>query len=267
MFTIAGERASVPGSLNITTDHEVFDRRVFFGRILKTGEISLSESIMYPEITTECIKNIDNNLEKYIRKTSYISGSKCPMCWHSLQDNYSKLVGWGPDCAEKWGLQWTNVNLEEFTHMVNNLKPQIKQVLSNHGKYDPYIIFGKIKHSKGKTLEYLTSKHNDLVDFINQCRKIEMWLTKLINVIQDKNFEDFIHKTLQEHHNTKEFIILSHTDKVNNTLQEWNLFKRPPSRLKKIYNPIFLGPLWNQYVLNTVNSGKITLNKNLMFTL
>lgn len=267
MFTIAGERASVPGSINITTDHEVFDRRVFFGRILNTGEISLTESITHPQVTLECIQNIDSNLEKYIRKTSYTSGSKCPMCWNTLQDNYSKLVGWGPDCAEKWGLQWTNQNSEEFTHMVNMLKPEIKEVLSNTGKYDPYIIFGKIKKSTGKSLDNLTSKNKNIVEFINQSRKIENWLSRLINVINSKDFEDFIKTTLLDYHNTSDFIILEHTERINDVLKKWDLFKKPPNSLKKIYNPLFLGPLWNQYVVNTVNTGKIILNKKLMFTM
>ncbi len=267
MFTIAGERAAFPGSINITTDHELFDRRTFFGRILQSGEIAIQPSLTMNKVSVELISDINDNLEEYIRKTSYLT-EKCALCNEKIQDSYSKLVGWGPECAKKWGLKWSELNPIEFNKKVQLMKNDITSVISNKYKYDPYVIYGKIKGSRGKSLDNLydglESKY--IIDFINQCRIIEIWLSKLIKVVNSDDFSNFIYAQLRKYHNTDKFIILTETQKINELLEKWNLFKRAPNSLKKIYNPLFLGPLWNQYVIKTVNSGKIILDKKLMFT-
>jgi hypothetical protein len=273
MFTIAGERAAVPGSINITTDQEVFDRRVFFGRILDTGETMIQESIQtmkitpsstVQEITKDLISKIDSDLLKYLRKTSYLS-NKCPMCWKEIHDDYSKLVGWGPDCAQKWGIEWKEFDSEEFNKKIEQMKKDIIEVLSNTGKYDPHVIFAKVKNSKGKSLDELQTKYKEVVQFINQCEAIESWLQKLIKVINSEDFTNFIYDALHKYCNTKKFVILEEKQKIMDLLNSWNVFKRSPNSLKKIYNPLFLGPLWNQHVIKTVSSGKIILDKNILF--
>lgn len=104
-LSVAGETSRFPGSINVTDTDPNFDTRKWFGRITLDGKFETSSRVIVP---AECEKTLlafaadpIGVAAAYGRKTGY-----CCMCNRKLKDKRSTELGYGPVCAENYGLQY-----------------------------------------------------------------------------------------------------------------------------------------------------------------
>lgn len=109
-LTIAGERAKVPGSLTVTdgTKDENTGKRGWLGRITLNGVYEPSadaiDALAVPEITARLIA-FAQEPGKIAGEHGRLTG-RCCFCRIALTDERSTAVGYGPDCADHYGLPW-----------------------------------------------------------------------------------------------------------------------------------------------------------------
>lgn len=107
VFGLAGDKAKHPGTINITDDGR-YPNNKFFGRIhRKQAErvlhIEWNERIAILPQLRETIKAIVSDPVS-ICKVVGQEFSFCCFCGLELTNKDSVTVGYGPICAEKWGL-------------------------------------------------------------------------------------------------------------------------------------------------------------------
>jgi hypothetical protein len=105
-LTIAGELARAPGSINIT-DTRTGEDRTWFGRISREGVFEPSHKIT--QATTTAITAALRALAAdpaAVAKAYGVETGACCFCGLELTDKRSVDAGYGPICAEKWGLPW-----------------------------------------------------------------------------------------------------------------------------------------------------------------
>jgi hypothetical protein len=109
-LTMAGPNARFPDSINITGPDKVDGRRPWYGRIHKNGAAELKNA---PDGTVEVLRIFNKDPVAYAtdygRKTGY-----CCFCGHILETAESISVGYGPICAEKYGLPWGEIDRSLF---------------------------------------------------------------------------------------------------------------------------------------------------------
>lgn len=111
-----GERSSRPGAVNIT-DGGPFDDNVWYGRIERDGTLVASHQI------NESVRSVLKNLAADPVKVAALFGQRtgsCCFCRRHLEDYRSVSMGYGPVCAENWGLPWGEVTegLSTYTETV-----------------------------------------------------------------------------------------------------------------------------------------------------
>lgn len=109
-FQLAGDRAKIPGSVNIT-DGAGYPDNVWYGRIMPDGDLQLSRS------ATDTVKRVVEALAKDPEHTVAAYGRRfgiCSCCGRELTDERSVSKGYGPVCAEHWGLPWGDRPAVEF---------------------------------------------------------------------------------------------------------------------------------------------------------
>lgn len=98
----AGDRSRHPGAVNVT-DGRGFENSTWFGRINRDGTFTASRKTS-PEVIallTELARDPEAVATAYGRETG-----ACCMCGRDLTDARSTERGYGPNCAENWGLPW-----------------------------------------------------------------------------------------------------------------------------------------------------------------
>lgn len=98
----AGERARVPGSINVTDDAP-YGENVWYGRITQDGVFHASRDAD-PEVV-DLVQEFCEDPVKAAREYGQKSGNCC-FCAKTLTDVRSVEVGYGPVCADHWGLPW-----------------------------------------------------------------------------------------------------------------------------------------------------------------
>ena len=101
---VAGDRAREPGSLTVTTPHKGPDgRRQWLGRVTLAGvyEPARDADPAIAQRLREFAADPAGTAAAYGR----LHGACC-FCRKPLRDERSTAVGYGPDCAEHYGLQW-----------------------------------------------------------------------------------------------------------------------------------------------------------------
>ena len=102
-LSVAGERSSNPGTINVTTRGS-FEDRTWYGRINKDGSFSAGRSGA-PDHVVEALRKFAQDPQG--QATAY--GKRfgvCCFCARELTDQRSIDVGYGPICAERWNLDW-----------------------------------------------------------------------------------------------------------------------------------------------------------------
>jgi hypothetical protein len=100
-LTIAGERARVPGSVNVVDEAD----RAWFGRILADGNFEHSPRIETPAPVLDLLGRFACDPVTVAGEHGRLTG-KCCFCNSGLKDERSTAVGYGPTCARNFGLPW-----------------------------------------------------------------------------------------------------------------------------------------------------------------
>ncbi len=101
-LSVAGPRAKVPGSINVTDDGKYPDN-VWYGRILENGHFEAGHKST-PEIEN-ALQEFAADPAGYAGKYGQLTGA-CAFCGLPLKDERSTEVGYGPVCAKHYGLPW-----------------------------------------------------------------------------------------------------------------------------------------------------------------
>jgi len=102
VFTRAGSMSKYAGQIMIT-DGGPFGQNKFFGRIDVTGEFFATGRAS--QEVCNLIKEFSDSPADTAGKYGRLTGS-CSFCKHSLKDDRSLTVGYGPVCAKNFGLAW-----------------------------------------------------------------------------------------------------------------------------------------------------------------
>lgn len=115
VFALAGNKAQFPGTLNIT-DGGPFGNNIWYGRVKKDYEKKVLHIDWNPKIA------VDKDFKEIVRAVisnpvgiCSITGQKysyCCFCGTEITTKESLAVGYGPICAEKWGLPWGQIPLD-----------------------------------------------------------------------------------------------------------------------------------------------------------
>lgn len=101
-LAVAGERSKAPGTIHIT-DGGPYGQNTYFGRISLEGGLFPSQA-MTPEVL-EALRRMDQDPEACATAHGHATGSCC-FCNRELTDSRSVAMGYGPTCADNWGLAW-----------------------------------------------------------------------------------------------------------------------------------------------------------------
>ena len=102
----SGPSSREPGAVNVTSDHRRFDERIYYGRISRAGGFEPNPG--RPEAAT-AITTALTALAAAPAREARLYGQRfgtCCFCGLELTDGRSIAAGYGPICADKWGLPW-----------------------------------------------------------------------------------------------------------------------------------------------------------------
>lgn len=107
--SICGPNSRTPGALNLT-DGRPFGQGVWFGRVNLDGSIKQAQAWQpwVGQTLTEFAKDPVGFAKVYGKKTG-----RCCYCGRHLETKESVAVGYGPICAEKFGMPWGDVPAQE----------------------------------------------------------------------------------------------------------------------------------------------------------
>lgn len=95
----AGDRSKAPGTINVT-DGKRYGENRWYGRIQLDGSFSCDD-----EPVIDVLKEFAANPAKVAARYGKLVG-RCCFCELLLTDERSTSVGYGPICAEHYGLAW-----------------------------------------------------------------------------------------------------------------------------------------------------------------
>jgi hypothetical protein len=103
-LSVAGAKARVPGSINVATNAP-YGESTWFGRILEDGNFEASPREATPPTLTAKLSAFACEPAKVAAEHGKLTGSCC-FCNRALTDARSTTVGYGPVCADNFGLAW-----------------------------------------------------------------------------------------------------------------------------------------------------------------
>jgi hypothetical protein len=105
-LTMAGAKASVPGSINVAQLMPAGERNIWYGRIRDDGkfEISPAHSAL-PDGLIELLEEFAEDPARVAAEHGKLTGHCC-FCNKHLENENSTEVGYGPICADHYGLPW-----------------------------------------------------------------------------------------------------------------------------------------------------------------
>ena len=110
-LSVAGERSANPGHINVTDTARGFEDRVWFGRITPQGGWVSSRKIDAAELRAVEAALAEFNADPAAAAASYGHAvGSCCFCGRELTDERSVSVGYGPICADRFGLSWGETN-------------------------------------------------------------------------------------------------------------------------------------------------------------
>lgn len=100
-LSMAGERARVPGSINVVNA----DTGEWYGRILQSGKFEKSPRCTVPSRIDMLLKTFAQMPVQTAKAHAELTGNCC-FCKQTLTDERSVQAGYGPVCADNYGLPW-----------------------------------------------------------------------------------------------------------------------------------------------------------------
>lgn len=108
-LSLAGPKAKFPGTVNVAEDKPFGEAR-FFGRITKAGALTVGGKGCPVELV-EFLTAFAQEPAKMAAKHGHATGACC-FCSKKLTDPKSLAVGYGPTCADHYGLPWGEASYE-----------------------------------------------------------------------------------------------------------------------------------------------------------
>jgi hypothetical protein len=104
-ITVAGGKSKSPGYLMLT-DGQGFGNGLYFGKISPDGELVMGQDgyAVRPALE-QLLRRLADTPAEVAAEFGRITGHCC-FCSLTLSDERSVSVGYGPICAEKWGVPW-----------------------------------------------------------------------------------------------------------------------------------------------------------------
>lgn len=102
---VAGETSSTPGYLQLT-DGGPFGANRWYGRVSPDGELEMGKAGRAVEAQlVQLLESLAADPASVAADYGHVTGSCC-FCHRRLSDDRSVTVGYGPVCADKFGLPW-----------------------------------------------------------------------------------------------------------------------------------------------------------------
>lgn len=108
-LSLAGAKAKFPGTVNVAED-KPFGEAQFFGRITKSGALTVGSKGCPVELV-EFLTAFAQEPAKMAAAHGHATGACC-FCSKKLTDPKSLAVGYGPTCADHYGLPWGEASYE-----------------------------------------------------------------------------------------------------------------------------------------------------------
>lgn len=108
VLKMAGDRSRYPGTINVT-DGKVYGDNRWFGRVevngtwTKSRKMATNEEAEIGDLLRRMSEAPTETAAEYGKMTGH-----CCFCRRHLHDERSTEVGYGPNCAKKYGLAWGN---------------------------------------------------------------------------------------------------------------------------------------------------------------
>lgn len=102
-FSVAGDRAKHPGSINVT-DGRPYGSNRWYGRILEDGSWVMPRTPIDQEVK-EAVRKFAEDPARAATAHGKLTGNCC-FCRKELTDGRSLAMGYGPVCAGHYGLPW-----------------------------------------------------------------------------------------------------------------------------------------------------------------
>lgn len=116
-FSLAGERARFPGSINITSyeKNPATGQRNFFGRVHRDGHLESHENAdaQILSLVIQAVKKFAADPVGVAAAHGRLTGHCC-FCHKRLTDERSTAVGYGKICASHFGLSWGSTEGHAF---------------------------------------------------------------------------------------------------------------------------------------------------------
>jgi hypothetical protein len=100
-LSLAGAKAKKPGTITVT-DGKPFGQNIWYG--LVTAEGSWEKSYKATDEVGEILKKLSDNPAGFATEHGHTHGHCC-FCAKKLTHPNSKAAGFGPVCADNWGLK------------------------------------------------------------------------------------------------------------------------------------------------------------------
>jgi hypothetical protein len=107
-MTVAGQKAKVPGSLNVvidSVDEHLVKSREWYGRVLPTGVYEQSTVRETPPAVVNMLGALSGDPVAAIKAYGGLT-NRCMFCNSELTDDKSKAAGCGQTCAKRWSIPW-----------------------------------------------------------------------------------------------------------------------------------------------------------------
>lgn len=102
-LNIAGLRAKVPGSLSVTSGERHYEDRTWYGRVHTDGRFEPGRRC--PDWVLDALREFNADPAEAARIQGQRYGNCC-FCSRELTTTMSVTAGYGPVCADRYGLPW-----------------------------------------------------------------------------------------------------------------------------------------------------------------
>jgi hypothetical protein len=103
-LSVAGPKSQAPGSINVTSEGK-YGEATWYGRIARDGKFTMSRAGSTLAHLVPALKAFAQDPAKVAAEYGRWRGACC-FCSRQLDDQRSTDVGYGPVCAENYGLPW-----------------------------------------------------------------------------------------------------------------------------------------------------------------
>ena len=107
-LSVAGASAKVPGSINVAANAK-FGQGDWYGRITRDGVFHPTPNVEKLPHLIPALQAFAANPAKVAAEYGHLTGHCC-FCLRKLDDERSTSVGYGPVCADHFGLPWGSKN-------------------------------------------------------------------------------------------------------------------------------------------------------------